>query len=359
MPVNPWALDGLTLTGLETRNIDTMTVMGTGTALGARSGVRPGDPGLTVTLAGSTINVSAGSAAIGYSGQGVYRVAFPSSVSPGTLTAAHATLPRIDLVYVRVWDNAVDASGLAKADIVYLAGTAASSPVAPTPAGTQVYMPLATISVPASGGGSPTVSTSVRPVTVAPGGIVPDASATGLYAGQYRDDGTGLQRWSGSAWSYATTEGVGKTIWRRKPGNTSRASTATLTADPHLSAPVVANAEYRFDFLIIYDGDSAADLKVGLSAPAGCTGVWWPGAMDSSGSAFASSPRWGAIEDIGTSSMAVGCIGSGTALAMRASGTLVVAATAGTFALTWAQNSGSPTATVLHQHSSLLLQRVA
>ena len=201
MPVDPWAIDSLAFTGLEARNVDAMLVMNDGTALGSRSGVRPGDPGLTVTLAGSTINVSAGAAAVAYAAQGVYRVAFPSSVSPGSLTAAHATLDRIDLVYVRVWDNSVDASGLNKGDIVYLAGTPSSTPVAPTPAGTQIYMPLATITVPHSGAGSPSVSTAVRPNTVAPGGILPSSTTpSGLYVGQYYDDGTNLRRWNGSSW---------------------------------------------------------------------------------------------------------------------------------------------------------------
>ncbi|MFD9603326.1 H-type lectin domain-containing protein [Streptomyces sp. NPDC059970] len=212
MPVDVWALDGLTLDGPETRRADSAMVMTNGAAGGSRSGVRPGDPGLTVTLAGSTINVSAGVAMIGYSGQGVYRVAFPSSVSPGTLTAAHATLSRIDLVYLRVWDTAVDGAGLAKGDVVYLAGTASATPSVPTPAGTLVYMPLATISVPAVGGGSPSVSTAARPVTVAPGGIVPDAATPGYYAGQYRDNGAGLERYNGTTWT-AAGPGTGAADW--------------------------------------------------------------------------------------------------------------------------------------------------
>lgn len=202
MPVNPWAIDSLSYTGLMSRNSDAMQVMTDGTALGSRSGVRPGDPGLTVTLAGTTINCSAGVAAIGYAGQGLYRVAFPSSVSPGAYTAAHATLNRIDLVYLRVWDNSVDASGLNKGDIVYLAGTPSSTPVAPTPVGTQVYLPLATITVPSVANGGPAVvSTSVRPATVAPGGILPTATAPASpYVGQFYDNGTDLLRWNGSSW---------------------------------------------------------------------------------------------------------------------------------------------------------------
>jgi hypothetical protein len=213
MPVDPWAIDTLNFTGLEARNVDSAFVMANGTALGSVSGVRPGDPGLTVTLAGTTINCSAGVAAVAWPGQGVYRVALPTSVSPGTYTAAHATLNRVDLVYLRVWDNSVDASGLNKGDVVYLAGTPSASPVAPTPAGTQIYMPLATITVlSVSNGGTASVSTAVRPSTVAPGGILPSSTApSSPYTGQYYDDGTNLRRWNGTTWD--TYQKVVSTGW--------------------------------------------------------------------------------------------------------------------------------------------------
>jgi hypothetical protein len=221
MPVDPWAIDTLTFSGLEARNADAMLAMSDGTALGSRSGVRPGDPGLTVTLAGTTINCSAGVATVAYAGQGIYRCAFPSSVSPGTYTAAHATLNRIDLVYLRVWDNSVDASGLNKADIVYLAGTPSGSPVAPTPAGTQIYMPLATITVQSvSNGSGAAVSTAVRPATVAPGGILPAATApSSPYTGQYYDDGSNLRRWTGSAWRTASPLAVSVSDQVSMPGS--------------------------------------------------------------------------------------------------------------------------------------------
>ncbi|MFG3048145.1 hypothetical protein ACGFZR_24835 [Streptomyces sp. NPDC048241] len=202
MPVDPWAIDGLIYSGLEARQAEAMTVMTDGTALGSRSGVRPGDPGLTVTLAGSAISCSPGVATVAYAGQGVYRVAFPTTVAVGSYTAAHATLNRVDLVYLRVWDTTVDASGLTKADVVYLAGTPAASPSAPTPSGTQIWMPLATITVlSVSNGSTASVSTAVRPNTVAPGGILPSSSAPSTpYIGAYWDDGTSLRRWNGSSW---------------------------------------------------------------------------------------------------------------------------------------------------------------
>ena len=221
MPFDPLDLDALPYNGQELRRAALLGVMGNGTALGARSGVRPGDPGLTTTLAGSTINVSAGAAWVYQPGQGVYRAVLPATWS-GSLTAAHATLARIDLVYLRVWDTDVDASGLRQGDVVYLAGTASSTPAAPTPVGTQIYVPLATISVPASGGGSPSVSLAVRPATVAPGGILPSTTAPpSPYVGQYYDDGTNLLRWNGSTWdTYQKVETVSWTTPTLAAGHT-------------------------------------------------------------------------------------------------------------------------------------------
>lgn len=358
MPVDVWGLDGLTLDGAETRRADAAMVMANGTAAGSRSGVRPGDPGLTVSLAGSTINVSAGVAMIGYAGQGVYRVALPSSTSPGTLTAAHATLPRIDLVYLRVWDNTVDGAGLAKGDPVYLAGTAAASPSAPTPAGTMVYIPLATINVPASGGGSPSVSTTVRPVTVAPGGILPDASAAGTYPGQYRDNGTGLQRWNGSAWTYPQPLGLGRQIFARKTANTARTS-ATLQADDHLSVAVEANSVYTVEGMFHwYTTDiDTADLNLAFNVPSGATGTSLgyaqsTGATSTNGSVrtlstdIAASRTYGALTD------------TSNPMTMLYRALLITGANAGNYTMMVARTGGSGTITML-TNSWLLLTKQA
>lgn len=200
MPTDPLWINGVTSDGIELRRADALLVMHNGTALGGTAGVTPGGGGLNVSIAGSTITVGSGRAWVYQSGQGVYRAVMPSATTL-TLTAAHATLSRIDLVYLRVWDTSVDASGLNQADTVYLAGTASSTPVAPTPAGTQIYIPLANITVPPSGGGSPTVSQSVMPTTVAPGGILPSTVAPpSPYTGQFYDNGTDLLRYNGSSW---------------------------------------------------------------------------------------------------------------------------------------------------------------
>ncbi|THA56095.1 hypothetical protein [Streptomyces sp. A1136] len=205
---DPAWLSGLSYDQLEVRKMDVLMAMANSTAGGARAGVRPGDPGLAVTLAGTTINVSAGAGSAWRTGQGLYRYQL-AATSPGTLAAAHASLSRIDLVYVRVWDNTVDSSGFSKADTVYLAGTAGSG-VAPTPGATEIYTVLATITVPssASGGtGAATVSTTARDLSVAPGGILPVGSTglatAGLYAGQarYNTVRNTLEFWTGSAWA--------------------------------------------------------------------------------------------------------------------------------------------------------------
>lgn len=258
MPTDPTWQNTVTLDGAELRRVDSMLLMGDGTALGSRGGIRPGDPGLTVSLAGSTINVSAGVAAVYRSGQGVYRAALPSGVSPGTLTAAHATLARVDLVYLRIWDTDIDASGLRQADPVYLAGTPASTPVAPTPAGTVIYLPLATIAVPASGGGSPSVSSTVRPFTVAPGGVLPGQTTTppSPYAGQVWHDGTDLKVWNGSSVdTYAKVRSVSWTNFSLASGFTT----------PFGSLSV---AQYR---VITVDGTNRVELRGSISCTSDVT----------------------------------------------------------------------------------------
>lgn len=233
--VNPSWIDGVTLDAYRLRRIDSMLTMHNGNALGARGGVVPGGGGLSVSVSGTTITVSSGIAAVYYAGQGLYRTAL-TSTSTLTLNAPHATLPRIDLVYLRIWDNSVDASGLNTADVVYLAGTAASTPAAPAPTGTVIYMPLAQITVPASGGGAATVNGSVLPYTVAAGGILPSTTTPpSPYVGQFYDNGTDLRRYNGSGWdTYQKVETVGWT----QPSLASSYTTGDTTTNGNLNGPL-------------------------------------------------------------------------------------------------------------------------
>jgi len=132
-----------------------------GRPLGAISGVRPGTPTTTVFLSGTgsmTWNVAAHGGVLDTQTSalaGPYGYATTGGDS-GAITAADPSNPRVDIVYVKVNDNTQDGSGLTNGQVAYLAGTPAPSPTAP--AVPSRGMVLANISVPASGGGAPSVS---------------------------------------------------------------------------------------------------------------------------------------------------------------------------------------------------------
>lgn len=140
---------------------------------GARSGVRYGTPTDTVSLVAFAGTIKPHSGVMDVqtaAAAGPYFYAVTANET-FTVSAAHATLARVDIVTIRINDNVEDASGLETCTAHYKAGTAAGSPVAPTPDTTR-EMVIATIAVPASGGGNPVVSW-VAPYAVAAGGIIP------------------------------------------------------------------------------------------------------------------------------------------------------------------------------------------
>jgi hypothetical protein len=174
---------------------------------GVRSGVRPGTSPTTVTATSTawTIGAHAGAldmeTAVEASGY-EYSVNATGGLPTGTVNTADATRPRVDIVWVRL-DDPAESDGSAVPAVVagYTAGAPLASPVAPaTPARCMV---LATIQVPLSGGGSPTVIW-VAPYTVAGGGVLPVPAGVrpaNPYLGQYVDDAAaGLLRYNGTAW---------------------------------------------------------------------------------------------------------------------------------------------------------------
>ncbi|MEU7044928.1 hypothetical protein AB0A77_28270 [Streptomyces varsoviensis] len=357
MPFDPLHINGLTYDGQELRRAAVLGVMGDGSTLGARSGVRPGDPGLTTSLSGQDIWVSAGAAVLHRQGQGVYRAVLPAAWG-GTLTAPHATLDRVDLVYLRVWDTDVDGAGLAQGDVVYLPGTASSTPLPPRPPEGQIALPLAVITVPHVGGGAPSV-VQVRPVTVAPGGILPDPDAPGLYPGQYRDNGTGLERWDGTRWSVLQPLGVGQVLFARKTTDTSRSNTVTATDDPHLTVPVAANATYTLDAFLAYATSNVAAWKFMFALPPGTAQVWSPwGISDNSDTnsggtvgRIRTSVTWGAATQLGVQATGV--------VSVRPVGLIRTAGASGTCTVQWAPGNMDKAATVMFTDSWIKLTRVA
>lgn len=149
----------------------------TADGFGVRAGRRPG-AGMVATCPTSTTYQVTPGAYIAYprfsATQGPYLCQFGANET-GSVTAAHASLPRKDILYVSVDDaSAGDGSGNRRAQVLYLAGTPNASPVAPAvPARGNL---LATITVPQSGGGSPSVV--MGPMGVAAGGVLPVADPT-------------------------------------------------------------------------------------------------------------------------------------------------------------------------------------
>lgn len=137
--------------------------------LGARSGITS-EPTLAVTTTTYTVGPFGGVLDVEASAvEGPYSFGFDAN-STGSVNAAHATLPRWDLLYVQMDDPAAgDGTTTPAVRVAYLAGTANASPALPaTPARSIV---LAKIIVPQSGGGSPTISL-IAPYTAAAGGVI-------------------------------------------------------------------------------------------------------------------------------------------------------------------------------------------
>lgn len=73
-------------------------------------------------------------------GQGVYIVEHQNATQTLVIAASHPTLPRIDIVVLRVYDTAFDASGNSYADLEVITGTAAASPTAPAVPATAIKL---------------------------------------------------------------------------------------------------------------------------------------------------------------------------------------------------------------------------
>lgn len=173
--------DGVPLTATQERQAWAAIHGGGGNRrLGGRSGFRVDTPSTVLTATSTTWTLGACAAMIdpgALTHQGMYGWSSDANET-GTVTAADATNPRKDIVYIQINDDtAGDGSGLVTAEVEYLAGTPGVTPSAPTlPARSFL---VGTITVPQVGGGSPTVVRNPA-VFVAAGGIQPVFSNTDL-----------------------------------------------------------------------------------------------------------------------------------------------------------------------------------
>lgn len=132
-------------------------------------------------------------------------------------------------------------------------------------------------------------------------------------------------------------------------------SSTALVNDDTLSASVIASATYHVEAFLIFTGGTqgSSDLKIAWTAPAGVTMTWWVQGLNTAGTYTVT-----AANVLPTTTVALGTSGA-TVRVARIEGALVVAATAGTLQLQWAQNTSSGTATVMGIGSLLKLTRVA
>ncbi len=209
MPDPTW-INGVSFDAEELRRADAANLTaGAGRALGARSGVRPGN-GDAVSLSGSTVTVhdvvAVIDATLGGDGDGPYRVGLTESTL--ALAPADGSNPRIDLVVLRVYDDALDLSGRDEAVPELVAGAPSATPSAPAvPSGAVV---LGQVSVPQSGGGAASL-TYTAPRAVASGGVTPardDADRPGAtYDGLlvWREDTHVLEVFNDGTWQALAT----------------------------------------------------------------------------------------------------------------------------------------------------------
>lgn len=300
----------------ELRQLFALPLQYNGRVFGARQGVRPGGDALQTSIAGSTITVKAGIACVDpglTTAQGPYSVVNPNDATLA-LTAAHATLPRKDITILRVYDNDEDSSGQRQGIVEYIAGSAAGSPSEPAvPAGA---IKLATIDVPASGGGSPSVTINFA-FTVAAGGVLPVRNATERTAltpfdgfAIYRQDRDWVEIYDGAAWrvqgtavcsstadrdSAITSPYSGQlayttdtaTLWVRQGGawflyidnsvpmlctaDTTRNNNTTLLNVTGMSVALPVG-KYTFEGSLAYTTNATADIKFAMAVTGTFTG---------------------------------------------------------------------------------------
>jgi hypothetical protein len=249
--------------------------------LGARSGVRPGTSVTTVTATSTTWTCGpfAGAADVQAAAEaGPYSFAF-DAVTSGSMQAAHASLTRIDIVYVQVDDpSESDGSTVPAVTRKYFAG-AAGSGVAPALPVARAFV-IAKINVPISGGGAPTV-TWVAPYVVTAGGILPVDTLTNLnlvvgHPGQhatiYGDPANnGDYAWSGTTWVIVTGPFPVHRLTDARANVDGASQVPVFTSDPAHSTTTTLAAPHAQGITIAAVGTYA--IKVDIIFAVAATGL--------------------------------------------------------------------------------------
>ncbi|MCX4816782.1 hypothetical protein OG601_47540 [Streptomyces sp. NBC_01239] len=164
------------------------------------------------------------------------------------------------------------------------------------------------------------------------------------------------------------TDPIGATRSAPRTTDLQRANTNVPASDPQMTLPVTANARYTLDAYIKYSGVN--DVLIGWAVPSGTLGEWQGlgnGIVVTSATAGGGTQQdaistWGYSVRTESTDIAntrtYGAVGT-TAFGVQIRGTVRVGATAGNFAVAWAQGASGATATFVYTDSWLRLHRFA
>jgi hypothetical protein len=148
-------------------------------------------------------------------------------------------------------------------------------------------------------------------------------------------------------------------MFARKTSDTTRTSTTTPTADPHLTLPVEANKAYAVKLMLFHAGpNGTADFKIQFAVPAGSSYRW--GATAGMDPNFEPGNAATVPNNLNTESTTGVVMGSTTGTSGQTfgsvfEGVLETGGTAGDITLEWAQNVSDPGNSVMRQKSFLRL----
>jgi len=136
-----------------------------------------------------------------------------------------------------------------------------------------------------------------------------------------------------------------------KASDTSRSSTTSLTADPHLTLAVAASAVYLVTLALTVAGDAAGDFKFDFTVPTGATMSKYRYLANATGT----TSEFGTLA-LASTAGSISCDGADRPLMIW--GTLITTTNTGNITLRWAQNTSNAIGTVIRTASSMLLVRI-
>ncbi|WP_433382821.1 hypothetical protein [Streptosporangium sp. CA-115845] len=279
-----------------------------------------------------------------------------------TFAAGEAAVARTDRVVLQVRDTTYDASGFTDAQVVIVKGNTTTGAASPVPSSSlllwEVVVPIGAAAITFGTARVDRRQWAATPLRIPVNSStergalpnVPGLEVTRLDTGD-------VEQWWAGAWRViggASSSGV---LVARKTVQTDRSNTAALTADPHLSVNLAANASYLLDMMVLVASGATPSFRQGFIVPAGATGSWTSrNANGSAGPGFASEVFTNF--DVSTSIVA----GQGTPspiFSIRITGIVNVGGTSGALTYRWAQRTSDAGTTTVHANSFMRLEKIS